>query len=58
MKFNGKVKSSREIKRQRERGKVGRREEEFFFFFKNRKKKCFKKRKEDVENKWMMWPLM
>ena len=32
MKFNGKVKSSREIKRQRERGKVGGREEEFLFF--------------------------
>ena len=29
-----------------------------FFFSKNRKKKHFEKRKEDVENKSMMWPLM
>ena len=33
MKFNGKVKSSREIKRQKWRGKVGGREEEFFIFY-------------------------
>ena len=32
MKFNSKLKSSREIKRQRGRGKVGGREENFFFF--------------------------
>ena len=32
-KFNGQVKSSREIKRQRGKGKVGGKEEEFFFFF-------------------------
>ena len=32
MKFNGKVKSSREIKRQKRRGNVGGREEEFYFF--------------------------
>ena len=34
--------SSKEIKRQREMGKVGEREEGFFFFFKNRKMKKFK----------------
>ena len=32
-KFNSKIKSSKEIKRQRKRGKVGEREEDFFFFF-------------------------